>query len=368
MKLLLITDAWAPQINGVAQTLARTQAELIRMGHQVQVVEPSQFLSLPVPMERGLRLAMVTSGMMERRIRGFAPQAIHIATEGPLGWAARKACLRLGLRFTSAWHTNFPAYLKSRFGLAEQWSWPRLTRFHQPSLAVMCPTAGVARQLQQQGMENVQVWGRGVDAELFSPGRSWRFAGLPRPVFLSVGRVASEKNLEAFLSLDLPGSQVVVGAGPALAGLRRRYPKAHFVGAVEHQDLPDVYRAADVFVFPSRTDTFGLVMLEAMACGVPVAALPAAAQREVVANGVSGVVDQNLHLACLAALELAPANARAHAQGYGWRHATERFVSLLAVPATTSASPASFPSSLASSSPSRLSAFSSSSNASAQTD
>ncbi len=368
MKILLITDAWAPQLNGVAHTLSRTRDELICLGHRVQVIEPGQFAGIPVPMERGLRLALVTPGMIARRIRRFAPQAIHIATEGPLGWAARSACLQLGLRFTSAWHTNFPAYLSSRFGIAQHKTWPALKRFHQTSLAVMCPTHGIARELQEQGMDNVQVWGRGVDAEAFSPGRSWRLAGLPRPVFLSVGRIASEKNLEAFLSLDLPGSQVVVGDGPALAGLRRRFPDAHFVGAIAHADLPDLYRAADVFVFPSLTDTFGLVMLEAMACGLPVAALPAPAQREVISNGVSGVVDANLRRACLAALELSPANARAHARGYGWRHATERFVSLLAVPATASASPASSPSSHAASWPSRPSAFSSSSNASAQTD
>ncbi len=208
-----------------------------------------------------------------------------------------------------------------------------MRRFHRDSLTVMAPTRGIAAQLRAQEIGSVKVWGRGVDARLFNRGRSWRFAGLPRPIFLSVGRVASEKNLEAFLSLDLPGSKVVVGGGPSLARLSRVYPQTHFVGRVDHQDLPSVYRAADAFVFPSQTDTFGLVMLEAMACGLPVAALPHAAPNEVIDNGVAGVVDADLRRACLAALELDPARVRAHAAGFGWEKATERFVSLLAVPA-----------------------------------
>mgnify|MGYP003672212998 CR=1 FL=1 len=392
MKVSLITDAWAPQVNGVVYTLSHTRDEMIRMGHEVQVIEPSQFLSMPVPFEHGLRLGAASAGAVGRQLVRFAPQAVHIATEGPLGWAARRACQQLGFRYTTAWHTNFPAYLETRYGVPERWSWPALRRFHQDSLTVMAPTNGIADELRAHGIGAVKVWGRGVDAHQFSPGRSWRFAGLPRPIFLSVGRVANEKNLEAFLSLDLPGSKVVVGGGPALARLSRQFPQAHFAGRVDHQELASVYRAADVFVFPSQTDTFGLVMLEAMACGVPVAALPHAAPNEVVANGVAGVVDADLRKACLEALQLDAMAVREHAGNFAWQKATERFVSLLAVPAIklreqlrpaspashgaasgsvnnpVSAYQASCLSSRASSWPARPSAFSSSSSASARTD
>lgn len=335
MKVSLITDAWQPQVNGVVYTLSHTRDEMVRMGHEVQVIEPGQFPSVPVPFEHGLSLALASAGGLAGKLKAFAPQAVHIATEGPLGWAARLACHRLGLRYTTAWHTNFPAYLQKRYKVPAAWSWPVLRRFHQHSATVMAPTRGVADELRLQGFESVKVWGRGVDADLFSPGRSWRFAGLPRPIFLSVGRVAREKNLEAFLSLKLPGSKVVVGSGPALARLSRQFPDVHFAGRVEHGELPSVYRAADVFVFPSQTDTFGLVMLEAMACGVPVAALPHAAPDEVVDSGRSGFVQHDLRQACLNALELDPNAVREYAAEFAWQRATERFVSLLAVPAIT---------------------------------
>lgn len=338
MKIAIVTDAWHPQVNGVATTLDRLTHALTAAGHEVRVIGPGEFPSLPVPGEPGLRLALASVSRMARLLESFAPEALHIATEGPLGWRARSAATRLGLRFTSAYHTCFPEYAWHRYGLSPALAYAVLRRFHAPSARVLVPTPDICDRLQAKGFERLAVWGRGVDAGLFRPSHSTEFAGLPRPIFLSVGRLAREKNLEAFLQLSLPGSKVVIGDGPAARALAERYPQAHFLGAVAHDRLPSYYAAADAFVFPSRTDTFGLVLLEAMACGTPVAAFPEAGPRAVVVPGV-GAIDEDLRRASLAALECDRTRVREHAERFTWSAVAGRFVSLLAVPAAVQACP-----------------------------
>lgn len=331
MRIALVSDAWLPQVNGVVRTLRQLSAELRRMGHEVQVIGPGEFRTVPCPSYPEIRLALFPRARLARRIEEIAPDALHIATEGPLGLAARRHALRTGRPFTTAFHTRFPEYLQARIGLAPSVGYAWLRWFHRPASRVMVATPTVLGELRGRGFENVVLWGRGVDPQRFSPGESSALDGLPRPVFLNVGRVAVEKNLEAFLSLELPGSKVVVGDGPALPGLRARYRDAHFLGAVAHADLPPFYRAADVFVFPSRTDTFGLVMLEAMACGLPVAAHPVPGPVDVVEHAVSGVLDEDLRAACLAALRLPRAAARQRAERFTWPAVARQFCAMLEV-------------------------------------
>lgn len=338
MRIAIVSDAWAPQVNGVATTLSRLVEVLRGLGHEVLLLTPDRFAGVPVPGEPGMRFSLVSTARLVDELTRFAPDALHIATEGPLGWRARSAARRLGLLFTSAYHTCFPEYLEKRLRVPASVGYRALRRFHSSSQRILVPNETLRDGLRARGFERLELWGRGVDAEHFRPGHSWVFAGLPRPVFLAVGRLAPEKNLEAFLSLPLPGSKVVVGDGPQARSLRARFPDAHFVGAVDHIGLATYYQDADVFVFPSRTDTFGLVMLEAMACGTPVAAFPEAAPRTVLDAG-AGVMDEDLGLACRRALDLDPAAVRAHACRFTWEAVGERFLALLAVPARTQAWP-----------------------------
>lgn len=332
MKILIVTDAWHPQVNGVVKTLARTCAELRQMGHQVEVIHPGMFRSVPTPFEPGLRAALVGAGRLAERIDRFAPDALHVATEGPLGWAARNAALRTGRRFTTAFHTRYPEYLKMRMGIPATLTGNVLRRFHQPSQAVMVPTRSILTELAHAGFANLAVWGRGVDQDIFQPGTSDALAGLPRPIFLYVGRVSREKSLPEFLSLSLPGCKVVIGDGPELTGLRTRFPDVRFLGSIEHRKLPGYYQAADAFVFPSRTDTFGLVLLEALACGLPVAAYPAPGPTDVLTGCPAGITNDNLHEACLQAIQASREAAVHHARKHCWTDVTRRFVSLLAAP------------------------------------
>jgi glycosyltransferase involved in cell wall biosynthesis len=324
LKILLVTDAWEPQVNGVVRTLKTTARELTAMGHEVRFLTPLEFRTLPCPTYPEIRLSLFPQGKVNRTIREFDPDVLHIATEGPLGMAARRFALRHDFPFTTAYHTRFPEYVHARFRLPINWSYAWLRYFHGPSKAVMAPTQVVVDDLRANGFVNVRLWSRGVDGDIFRPQPSKRLNSEP-PIFLYVGRVAVEKNVEAFLGLDLPGSKWVVGTGPALERVRERFPAANYLGVLEREELAQVYAAADVFVFPSRTDTFGLVLLEAMACGLPVAAYPVTGPRDVVGDSRAGVLHEDLRTACLEALKLRREDALARARLFTWRAATEQF-------------------------------------------
>jgi glycosyltransferase involved in cell wall biosynthesis len=329
MKILVATDAWHPQVNGVVRTLGHTAREAAAMGVDIEFLAPSEFCTLPMPSYPEIRLALTRPGAVERRLDKLAPDAIHVATEGPIGHAMRRVCIRRSLPFTTSFHTRFPDYLAERLPLPERWTrqmtWAWLRRFHSAGAAVMAATPTLATELSDRGFKNVRIWPRGVDAQLFRP-RERRAIDLPRPIFLTVGRLAVEKNVEAFLALDLPGTKLVVGDGPARAGLARQYPQAVFLGAKQGEALAEIYAAADVFVFPSRTDTFGLVLLEALASGVPVAAFPAAAPRDVIGQAPVGVLDEDLQRACLEALECSREDCRAFALKMTWEASARIFL------------------------------------------
>lgn len=334
MKLLIITDAWSPQVNGVVFTLAQTCRALTRMGHQVEVIQPGLFRSIPCPSYPEIRLSLATPGSLKRLIARHEPDAVHVSTEGPLGLTARHVLQRAGQPFTTAYHTRFPEYVQARtripLGVTYRW----LKRFHGAAVRTMVPTAGIRDDLIVRGFDagKVVVWPRGVDLNVFRPDPS-PDALLPArgdpPVFLYAGRVAVEKNLDAFLGLDLPGEKWVVGGGPALQAMQARYPDVRFFGPQPHEMLANYYRMADVFVFPSLTDTFGLVLLEAMACGCPVAALPARSTLDVLGESGAGAVDADLRNACLQALSIPRETAVAHARKFSWTAATDIFLNHL---------------------------------------
>lgn len=331
MRILLATDAWAPQVNGVVVTLRNTIRWLERFGHEVHVLSPEGLRTVPMPTYPEIPLAVLPGREVARRLREFAPDAVHIATEGPIGFAARGYCVAHGLAFTTAYHTCFPEYVKPRFGVPLAWTYAWLRRFHRPSSAVLVGTDAIRTLLERRGFDNVADWSRGVDLELFHPSPE-RFGEYPRPVFTYVGRVAVEKDLPAFLRLDLPGTKLVVGDGPARAGLQQRYPRAVFVGTKNGTDLASYYQRSDVFVFPSRTDTFGLVLLEAMACGTPVAAFPVRGPIDVVKDPSAGILNEDLREAALTALGLDRGDVRRYAERYSWERSTRQFASHL-VPA-----------------------------------
>ncbi len=295
------------------------------------MVTPDRFRSLPCPTYPEIRLALKPGRKLARLIEEAQPCAIHIATEGPLGWAARRYCLRRQIPFTTAYHTKFPEYIQARFRLPLSMSYAVMRRFHGASSRVMVATQGIEDELTARGFTNIGRWSRGVDTQLFRPrpemrGDAGPFADLPRPIFLYVGRVAVEKNVEAFLALDLPGSKAVVGDGPLLDELRRRHPEVRFAGARFGDDLARHYAAADVFVFPSRTDTFGLVLLEAQASGLPVAAYPVPGPLDVIGSSGTGVLSEDLRAACLEALSIPPESCRAHALEFSWESCTRQFL------------------------------------------
>lgn len=331
MRILLVTDAWHPQVNGVVVTLTNTVKWLQRWGHEVRILSPEGFRTVPMPTYPEIPLALMPGREVARRIRDFEPDAIHIATEGPLGIAARSHCLKRGLAFTTAYHTCFPEYVKPRFHVPLSWTYAWLRRFHGPSSGVLVSTPAIRALLEARGFTNIADWSRGVDLDLFRPAED-RFTDLRRPVFLFVGRVAVEKNLAAFLSLDLPGTKMVVGDGPQRRELEKRFPDAVFAGAKHGAELASYFQRADVFVFPSRTDTFGLVLIEAMACGTPVAAYPVRGPIDVVKDPETGVLDNDLGAAAMAALSLDRDKVRRYAQRYSWEHCSRQFVSSL-VPA-----------------------------------
>jgi glycosyltransferase involved in cell wall biosynthesis len=325
VRIALATDAWFPQTNGVVKTLSTTIGLLRSLGHDVLVIEPSQFRTFPCPTYPEIRLAWFPAARLNELLGNFSPDAIHIATEGTLGAAARSWCRRNRMPFTTSYHTQFPEYVRARFPIPLALSYAHLRRFHSGAARTMVATPTMQRQLEERGFRNIVRWTRGVDVELFRP-RDKAFLALPRPIFLYVGRVAVEKNIEALLAADLPGTTVIVGDGPARAALEAKYEDAKFVGYKFGEELASHVAAADVFVFPSRTDTFGLVLLEAMACGVPVAAYPVTGPIDVVQAGTTGVLDTNLQVAALAALELDPGPCREYALRHTWEAATRQFL------------------------------------------
>ncbi|SFG15381.1 Glycosyltransferase involved in cell wall bisynthesis [Novosphingobium sp. CF614] len=342
MKLALATDAWLPQVNGVVRSLSATLDELETRGYCVEKITPDRFLTVPMPGYASIRLAMAPRFGVRRMLDRAAPEIVHIATEGPIGWAARGWCLSRGVPFTSAFHTRFPEYAAVRTGLSAEYFWPILQRFHAPSSAVLVSTRSLAEELSGRGIDHTRSWSRGIDHALFRPEgpRHPVMAALPGPVLLNVGRVAPEKNLEAFLSARVPGSKVVVGDGPALESLRRRYPHILFLGALAGEELASAYRAADCFVFPSLTDTFGLVIIEALACGTPVAAHPVTGPIDILGrdgHGVedrqlqpAGAIDTSLERAIAAALKVEPGAASALGRLYSWQRATDQFTHAIA--------------------------------------
>jgi glycosyltransferase involved in cell wall biosynthesis len=328
MKIAIVTDAWHPQINGVVRTLGKTGEHLQKLGHEVRFITPANFLTYPCPTYPSIRLAVFPKKGVRRTLQQFRPQAIHIATEGPLGHATRTLCSKLAVPFTTSYHTQFPEYIRARFPIPINWSYAYLRRYHSRAARTMVATKSMQRLLEGRGFKKLEIWARGVDATVFQPGPK-SFLSDPRPISMYMGRVAVEKNIEAFLNLDVPGSKYVVGDGPDLERLRRQFPDVKFTGQKLGQELSAHLAAADVFVFPSLTDTFGLVLLEAMACGVPVAAYPVTGPIDVVQNGKTGVLDHDLRQAVLGALKLDPADCVAYAKQHSWENWTERFVSLL---------------------------------------
>ena len=328
MKIAIVTDAWYPQTNGVVTTLNRTGECLRRMGHEVMYVSPKEFKTLPLPTYPEIRLSLFPSGKVKHILDSFEPDAIHIATEGPLGTAAKRYCRRRKLKFTTAYHTQFPQYVRLRLPIPVSFSYAVLRRFHRDAVRTMVPTESLRQELIKWGFKNVVIWSRGVDVDIFKP-QSEHFLEDPRPISMFVGRVAVEKNIEAFLSLNIPGTKYVVGDGPDLKALCDKYPKAKFVGFKYGEELARYIAASDVFVFPSRTDTFGLVMLEAMACGVPVAAYPVTGPIDVVQQGITGYLHEDLRTATLQALQLQADDTRNYALQHSWMAATKTFFSNL---------------------------------------
>jgi len=324
MRILVATDAWHPQVNGVVRTLTHMAAAATAFGVEVSFLTPQSFRTVAMPSYPDLRLALPGRANIARLITDACPDSIHIATEGPIGLLVRRYCRRHQLPFTTSFHTRFPEYISARLPIPESWIWAALRWFHGASQAVMAATPALASELRARGFRNVVLWPRGVDAGQFHP-RAVDL-GLPRPVFLCVGRVAVEKNLEAFLELDLPGTKVIVGDGPARAALARNYPQAVFLGARHGEELAEAYAAADVFVFPSKTDTFGLVLLEALASGLPVAAFPVTGPRDVIGNHPVGALNEDLRIACLAAVTISPQACLEFAKRHTWEASARAFV------------------------------------------
>lgn len=332
MHVCIVTDAWFPQPNGVVRVLSSLKTELEREGHRVSLIEPGQFVTVPLPTYAEIPIAVLPGRKVARLLDAMAPEAVHIATEGPLGRAARAHCLKRGWPFTTAYHSKFPEYIHARTRLPVDWLYGVMRRFHAPSRAVLAPSENVYRELTARGFTNVRHWAHGVDTEVFHPDAKDYFPDLPRPLFLFLGRVTVEKNVTAFLDLDLPGSKVVVGSGPQREALMKAYPDVLFHLANGDDELRRCFNAADVFVFPSRTDTFGLVMLEALACGVPVAAYPVTGPVDVLldAAGTAGILDDDLRAAALEARALDPAACRAHALKFSWEEVARQFLDALA--------------------------------------
>lgn len=334
MKILIVTDAWHPQVNGVVRTLDTVSHHLEKAGHKVAFLTPDQFRTVPLPTYAEIRLALATPTMIARRIEAETPDSIHIATEGVLGILARHYCLKRGIAFTTSYHTRFPEFVRARLPIPERWTYALLRRFHNSGAGMLVATKSLAGEMAERGFRHLRMWSRGVDCTQFDPVKRIDL-NLPGPIFLNVGRVAVEKNLEAFLDLELPGTKVIVGDGPDLLRLKERYPQVQFFGTKTGENLAAIYASADVFVFPSRTDTFGNVILEALASGTPVAAYPVTGPIDIIGDGVGGFVSHDLREAALAALLISRDEAREKAKAYDWDECARQFLAAL-VPADVS--------------------------------
>jgi glycosyltransferase involved in cell wall biosynthesis len=330
MRILVATDAWRPQVNGVVRTLTSLARAASTLGVEIEFLTPDGFPTMPLPTYPGIRIALTNRREIARRIEAVSPEAIHIATEGPIGWAVRGYCLRHKLAFTTSYTTRFPEYISVRTGIPASIGYAVLRRFHGAAAMTMIATNSLREELAGRGFNKLGFWTRGVDTKLFNPDEPAAL-DLPRPIFATVGRVAVEKNLEAFLSLDLPGTKVVIGDGPARAELQRRFPEAKFLGEKTGKDLTSHIAAADVFVFPSLTDTFGVVQLEALACGTPVAAFPVTGPLDVIADHPIGALDHDLRAACLRALTMSRETCRAFALERSWENSARQFIGNLAI-------------------------------------
>ncbi len=328
MRIAIVSDAWRPQINGVVRTIETVARLLQADGHDVEVFGPDRFRTLPCPTYPEIRLSLFPSARLAHMLKLFAPDAIHLVTEGPLGWAARSFCLSRGMPFTTAYHTRFPEYVQARIGLPLSWSYALVRRFHAPSSGVLVVAQSIRDELTARGFRNLVPWSRGVDIDAFKPQPRHEMKDR-RPIWLYAGRLAVEKNIKAFLDLDLPGTKWVVGGGPQMKALRQRHKDARFFGSVDTQELTRRYAQADCFVFPSRTDTFGLVMVEALASGIPVAAYPVPGPLDVVTSPKVGALNEDLRAACLAAIGADPADCRAHAETFTWARCAAQFRDVL---------------------------------------
>lgn len=337
MKIAIATDAWHPQVNGVVRSIAKTKDGLEAAGHDILMVTPERFRTIPCPTYPEIRLALGARRAIARMLDRYRPDVVHISTEGPIGWAVRRWCIRNKRAFTTCFHTRFPDYVAVRTGIPEKWIWPMMRRFHNAAERTFVATPTLEAELTARGIRNVHIWPRGVDLTQFGPRKPFHPAmkDLAGPILLNVGRVAPEKNLEAFLSLDTAGSKVIVGDGPALADLKERFPDAVFLGALHGEELASAYASADLFVFPSRTDTFGLVIIEAMASGLPVAAFPVAGPQDILGPGDCGMhggtasvgaLDERLDRAIARALWADPAACISEARYYSWERCTEQFL------------------------------------------
>src|ERR1700736_1000636 len=325
MRILIATDAWHPQVNGVVRTLTSLARSASALGADISFLTPDGFPSVGVPTYPGLRIALPNRREIKKRIEAAAPEAIHIATEGPIGWAVRAYCRRHKLAFTTSYTTRFPEYVAVRTGIPASVGYAVLRHFHSAASMTMVATDSLRHELGQRGFKKLGFWTRGVDTDLFNPDEPAEL-DLPRPIFMTVGRVAVEKNLEAFLSLSLAGSKVVIGDGPQRALLERRYPKVRFLGEKTGKDLTSHLAAADVFVFPSLTDTFGVVQLEALACGTPVAAFPVTGPLDVIADHPVGALDTDLRSACIRALGMSRESCRSFALERSWENSARQFI------------------------------------------
>ncbi len=326
-SILIVTDAWRPQINGVVRSLECTAEELEKLGVRVEILSPQDFVTIPCPTYPEIRLSLTWRGAVRKRMESFDCEHLHIATEGPLGLLAASAARRIGRPYTTSYHTRFPEYVEARWPLPVGWFYAWFRRFHNFGSGCMVATATLRQDLADRGFRNLMTWSRGVHADRFRPSEESVFpAHLPRPIFINVGRVAVEKNLKAFLDLDLPGSKVVVGDGPQLASLRQAYPHVLFTGGKSGDDLARHFAGADVFVCPSRTETFGLVLLEALACGVPVAAYPVMGPRDVIGDSGTGILSDDLRQAALDALDIPPERCREWALTFSWAACAQQFL------------------------------------------
>ncbi len=334
MKIVIATDAWHPQINGVVRTYENIVENLQFSGHQVSLITPQEFFTVPCPTYTSIHLAVMPTGGVRNHLQAFAPDAIHIATEGPIGHATRAWCLKHDVPFTTSFHTRFPEYIRMRVPVPVKWSYAYVRNFHKYAKRTLAPTPTQKQRLEEWGFTNVVVWPRGVNTKIFYP-HSRDVLYKKAPLFVYAGRVAVEKNIEAFLKLDLPGQKRVIGDGPDLNKLRQKYTEVEFTGFKTGRELAEAIAEGDVFVFPSLTDTFGIVLLEAMACGLPVAAFPVTGPIDVIVNGLTGVLDQDLQRAALSALELNRLDCVQFARGYSWARCAQMFVDYLAPPCTT---------------------------------